>query len=405
MLPVLVLWLAACTGAPPTPSPNASPEGEPVPAAAEPGPEAAEPAVATAHADLDAVETCAACHQQVVTEWKQSMHSRAHHDADPVYGAMRAFRMEKQGEAVGRKCNTCHTPRAPDDEDGAAARAGVSCAACHTTVDVRDGAQGAEALVAGAPGTVYGPHAIEDGASPIHGNGGVSAVIADGRTLCLACHAATKNPAGVATCTTGPEHGAVEGAEPCTGCHMPRVDGPSGSVSSRADHASHVFAGPHRAWYQDDPAFLAQALEVEARFDGGALVVDVANAAQHGFPTGFPGRVAMLRVQAKDAAGAVVWSNLGDDPMTDDPEVVWNKIYVDAEGQPTMPPFAEALKADRRLAAGARVSRRYAVPAEAVSAEIALVFRLLPPPAAQTLGIADLPEAAPRVAPLAAVTR
>jgi hypothetical protein len=257
------------------------------------------------------------------------MHARAHPDNDPIYAGMRALRMAKQGDAVGRKCQTCHNPQAPDTPDSKAGRAGVACGACH----------GLEA----------------------------TGQVADGRDTCLQCHDATKNPAGVATCTTGPENTAMGGA-PCSACHMPRAsDG----------HAQHTFAGPHRAWLQDDPSFLASALSASLQAVDGGAEVSVTNTTGHGFPTGFPGRVASVLLTGRGPDG----------PWSSAPAFVFRKVYVDAEGAPTLPPFAASLAEDSRLTPGETRTATVPVPDGVEDLDVTLQFHLLPPPAAAVLGV------------------
>lgn len=353
---------------------------------------------APASVDLDDPQACAACHGTVHAEWTESMHSRAHADNDPIFAAMRALRMEKQGAAVGDKCNQCHTPRSTAAPDAPAGKVGVSCATCHTTVAVDPAKKGAAALQAGEAGVLYGPHDLAAGASPVHGTAAAPATMTDGSGLCLACHGAMANPAGAPTCTTGPELAeAGDPAATCTGCHMPRVDGPAGAVGGRADHASHAFLGPHRAWLQDDPAVLQAGVGMTARLDGEALVVTLANQSGHAFPSGFPGRTVVVKAVARDAAGAVVWQAWTDNPMKEAPDAVLNKVYVDAAGQPILPPFAEKLARDSRLTPGETRTLRFAgLPATAQQVEVDLLYFLIPGPAAQALGLVGTPEAAPR---------
>lgn len=342
--------------------------------------------------NIDDTSICASCHGQVVSEWNESMHARAHVGGDPLYAAMRTFRMGKEGEALGPKCDTCHTPRAAIT---GSTDAGVTCATCHTTLEVLPDAAGAKALVSAPEGVFVGPR-TRTGTS--HGTVQGSSALADGQTICLACHAATTTPQGLASCTTGPEHAELGSGASCTSCHMPRVPGPNGAVSNGRDHASHAFLGPHRAWYQDDPAFLGTAIGVTADWEASGLTLTVANQSGHAVPTGFPGRMAWLKVTAFDTAGQEVWSNATDDPMAQAPEAVWNKIYVDAEGKPTMPPYATELKADRRLQPGATVTLTYAPPPSATRVEARLVYLLIPPPAAKAIGIEGTLEASPRSA-------
>lgn len=331
LIPILAgAWLAAACG---------SPVPEPPPA-----PEVAERADPHAGLDHRDPEACASCHGDVVGQWKESMHARAHQDNDPIYASMRTLRMKKQGEQVAAKCARCHNPMAPDDTESPAGKAGVSCGACHGEMAVADAS--------------------------------------DGRTVCLHCHDATKNPAGAATCTTGPENTDM-GGPACATCHMRGADGA----------ITHQFLGPHRAWYQDDPSLLARAVAVGLARDGDRLTVTVLNISGHAFPTGFPGRVAAIRlVGLNDASGK---------PLAEPSELKWFKRYVDGEGKPTMPPFAEKLELDTRMAPGETREVTVDLPAGTGKVKAELVYRLLPPPAAEVLGLAEAPEAKPVVVELA----
>ncbi|MCB9681078.1 MAG: hypothetical protein H6733_06355 [Alphaproteobacteria bacterium] len=379
--PLLLLLLTACGGRP-------SPAPEPV----SPAPSA------SAAVDIDDPQACAACHPAIVGEWTQSMHAHAHQDADPVYAAMRTLRLDKQGAELATACNACHTPRNVADDTAPEAKVGVSCATCHTTVAVTPGKKGAAALVAATDGALHGPHDLPAGASPAHGTGAASPVLTDGTAMCMACHDATKTPTGADACTTGPEHVAA-GAGTCTSCHMPRVDGAGGPGARSPDHASHAFVGPHRAWYQDDPSLLVSAVAAKGTLDASGLSLSLENTAGHAVPTGFPGRVAMVRIVGLDAEGDQVWV------APDDPQLVWRKVYVDADGKPVMPPFSERLLTDTRLAPGQTLTRTWSPPAEVTTVQVELVLRLVPPPAVETLHLAGTVEAQPRTAVLATVTR
>lgn len=303
-----------------------------------PSPEPAAQVDPHERADFTDPESCSSCHEAIVTEWKQSMHSRAHADHDPIFAGMRALRIQKQGEAVGAKCARCHNPMAPDAPDSPAGKQGVSCGACHE-----------------APS---GKLASDDG-----------------RTPCMKCHDATQNPQGAATCTTGPENETM-GNVPCTSCHMrPEADG----------HPAHRFDGPHRAWYQDDPSFLKQAVALQTTREGDSLAVKLTNTTGHAFPSGFPGRIAMLKLTAGD------WSAQ---------PIVLKKVYVDDAGKPTMPPFAASLAEDTRLKPGETREATVELPAGTGEVKAALVYHLVPPPAVEPLGLKGRPETEPVVIPL-----
>lgn len=351
--------------------------------------------VAVAPADFDDPATCAECHAPIVEEWSHSMHALSHHDRDPIYGAMRRLRIEKQGIEVGAQCPACHNPRSPDDPDAPAGLHGVSCASCHavTAVDAGKG-PGANALTF-SPDTLLGVHDVSPGATPAHGTGPAAAHLVDGTTICLACHDATTTPTGAAACTTGPEYALGASTLTCVQCHMPRAIGPSGTASSRGVYASHIFAGPHRAW-RGDPSLLASSLGITADLTASRATVTLVNVTGHAFPTGFPGRMAAVVVRGFDASGAEIWTSLGPDGAPT-PEALLNKVYVDAGGNPVPSAFSTSLAHDRRLKPGESRTIGFDVPDGVVRIEAQVRFHLMSPKLAATLGLADAPEAKPQV--------
>ena len=297
--------------------------------------------------DVEDPQACVACHEPLVEEWAEAMHSRSHASRDPLFAAMKDLRTEKQGAEITAKCGRCHAPRSPAADDTDAARAGVSCAACHLT---EDGSMG---------------------------------LVAEGNALCATCHEATKTPSGVAACTTGPEHAAFGEQVLCSSCHMPVVDGSPTRGSDVTTHVSHAFLGPHRAWLQDDRAFLSQAVGLSLAFRGDTLVVELGNRTGHGFPTGFPGREAMLTVTLVDASGVALVEQthrLG-------------KRYTDDEGVAKPAAFATKLAEDTRLKPSEVRRYELAVPEGTTRADARVGYRLLPEKLAATLGLAGTPEA------------
>ncbi|MCU0673836.1 MAG: cytochrome c family protein [Myxococcota bacterium] len=372
--------------------------------AAEPttAPTAAENPVATV--DLDDPRTCATCHAAVVEEWERSMHAEAHQSRDPIYAALRTLRIERQGPQVAGQCGTCHHPLASSEPESPLAALGVSCRSCHGVAEVREGA-GHAALVFADDRVMRGPHDLRADASPAHGTGPAAAHLTDGKTLCLACHREARNPQGVVTCNTGnelAEH--ADASATCTGCHMPTVETPSGAVSTRTSHRSHAFLGPHAAWEGSAADFLRSAVAMNARLDGDALVVSLENRSGHGFPSGYPGRLVVLQAIAKDPSGAEVWRAWREE-ASERPEVMLTQVYVDAEGQPVMAPFATAMARDSRLRPNETRELRFDVPPTTATVEVSLRFFLLPPKASQALGLAQSPLAAPRVIAEARATR
>jgi hypothetical protein len=356
--------------------------------------------------DADDATTCAPCHAAVVAEWQESLHARAHHSRDPLYAAMRTLRIEKQGPHIPGACATCHNPQDTQDHDSKAAQAGVTCATCHQleAVHLGDGRKGTGALVRGPDKLFRGPHDVANGVSPLHGNGPALPALADGKTLCLACHDEEKNPAGVSTCSTGVEYAMKGETRSCAECHMPTVDAPSGPVSSRPTHRSHRFVGPHLAHRTGEPGLSADAVRLTARFEGDRLVARLENTTGHSFPTGFPARMVVVDLRTFDKAGKEFSRNVTSDPLKEHPEAVLNRGYVDAEGKPALAPFAAKLVRDTRLTPGEVREVSTPAPKGAVRAEVSLRFFLAAPPMVKAIGY-EGPEVKPRVSAPVVVTR
>ncbi|MBK7151873.1 MAG: hypothetical protein IPH72_08950 [Sandaracinaceae bacterium] len=382
LAPTLALGLVACSDGAPENNPPAAPTPQ---------------AEAPLEVDLDDPSTCASCHAAVVAEWESSMHAHAHHSQDPIFAALRSLRMERQGAAIANECGSCHHPRAATEPDAPLAAHGVSCRSCHGVDEVRAGA-GHAALTWAEGRLLRGPHDLPPDASPAHGTGPAAAHLTDGRTLCNTCHREAHNPAGIPTCNTGNELAASDPSATCTGCHMPTVDGPSGAVGGRPSHRSHGFLGPHAAWRGDD-ALLRSAVELSAALEGRTLVVTLRNRSGHAFPSGFPGRLAVLQAVAKAADGSELWRAWRESP-SEAPTLMLRQVFLDAAGQPTMAPFATALGPDSRLTPDETRTLRIALPPEArtaASVDVSLRFFLIAPTAAQALGLANTPEATPRL--------
>lgn len=353
--------------------------------------------------DANDPATCEACHGAVVSEFKESLHSRAHHANDPLYAALRTRRTERQGPQIPDRCAICHNSRDLTDHESVAARQGVTCATCHQVASVSlDGGNGVHALTVGPEKLFRGPHDVAPGVNPLHATGPALSAIADGTTLCLSCHAEEHNAAGLATCSTGPEFAAGGAQASCTSCHMKSVDGPSGAVTKRTTHRSHVFMGPNHQFRHGAPGMLDEAVQLSAAFQGSKLEVVLENRSAHAFPTGFPGRVAMLQVRGLDAAGKEVYRNITNDPMKEHPQAVFNRGFVNAEGKPSLAPFATKQVRDNRLTPNERRTIAVEVPASVATAEARIVYVLLAPFAAQQLSY-EGPETKPiALAPITA---
>lgn len=370
--------------------------------------------------DPNQPQQCAACHQAVVAEWETSLHRRAHTSRDPIFAAVHKLRSAREGaDAVAKNCANCHSPAGSTPE---LADLGVTCSTCHQTRDIdrSGGKMGLAAFVRTAPNEIVGPHGNDIAAGAPHATALAAPAVFDGSSLCLSCHEELKNKEGIASCSTGVEwregHGQrteagqpgqpVDGDKTCVDCHMPLVDGPSGVLSqARTQHRSHAFIGSHLALRDPALDLSKGALTLALRFESDSLEVTLDNKTQHAWPTGFPGRFAVVALVGFDAAGKEVWKNFSDDAIKQHPEAVLNKVYLDAEGKPSLAPYAKTLARDNRLKTDESRTFSVVVPAEVVRVEGKLMSRLVAPPLAKMLELQDLPELKPRVVATAKAQR
>ncbi len=109
---------------------------------------------------------------------------------------------------------------------------------------------------------------------------------------------------------------------------MDEVAGPSGSAATRSTHRSHRFRGPQLALRSGEPGILAEAVELSGVFEGRRFVAAVSNRSGHAFPTGFPGRMALLELRGIDGGGREIYRNVSNEPMKQHPDAVFNMGFV-----------------------------------------------------------------------------
>jgi hypothetical protein len=205
---------------------------------------------------LSSSEECAACHAEVVMEWKASWHAQAYTDPE-VQRLSRGFE--------DKDCLPCHLPR-PVLETGLDNRPlerdrrhseGVDCFTCHF-------APHAQSMVGAGP---LGPAATGAPCQPQQ----ASAISSMG--LCAPCHNQHKvheEWKQTSFAQAGP------GAKDCNACHMPVVQRAGGRIGR-----SHRFPAAH------DEAMLRTAATLEARrLEDGDIEIAVTNTGTgHNFPT------------------------------------------------------------------------------------------------------------------------
>lgn len=229
----------------------------------------------TALADFDPQDNqaCVDCHPAAAETWQGSLHQRAW--VEP------AFQTSYSREPL-EFCRTCHAPRANPELEPPPhlAKLGVDCVSCH----VRD-----ELVHTGPASASSGPapHALARSED-------------FGEASCASCHQfefprkAHRAP-GTLMQKTMREHERSEWSElTCSDCHFPARDDGLGR-----DHGMAV---------SRDPDLLRRSLSAAVtRVDADTLRFELSPiGVGHRFPTGDLFRRLELRVEARDASGAVV---------------------------------------------------------------------------------------------------
>jgi len=228
-------------------------------AAEPPGPAPRGRSADAAHA-LNA--TCEGCHVEIASEWRASLHARAHTDA----AYQRALAIEPLAF-----CQGCHAPEANPHEPvpEAAAALGVACVTCHVL-----------------GGDIVGAPRERTRASTAANGSDAHPVVRDGRfgatAACSGCHefsfpdrGARGRPELMQSTVSEHARSNARGAA-CSDCHMPAVEG------ARGRFRSHRFAGGR------DAAFVTRAVTVTAARTGpGSVRVSLTpRDIGHAFPTG-----------------------------------------------------------------------------------------------------------------------
>jgi hypothetical protein len=282
--------------------------------------------------DFESPEICSACHAEIFTQWKGSMHSNAWFD--PVYRSALNMMSQASGGRVDRFCMGCHTPigvvskEARPDGAGmsAVANSGVQCEFCHNvsaTSGIGNGSYVLTPKLHGRP-LKLGPY--KDAVSPFHDT--AYSKLHTQSELCGDCHNVThpfnRLPIERTYTEWRDSTYAGEGIQ-CQDCHMKPVMGKASPLGKYRDKVfQHYFVGGNALVPQllgsDLHAFLAEGLlRSAARIDidpspltagrSNVLRVRVTNiGAGHKLPTGFPeGREMWLDLRVIDGNGVQIY--------------------------------------------------------------------------------------------------
>jgi len=279
--------------------------------------------------------TCNLCHESIVKEWSQSMHSRSrgawyfsHKVASERMGMVCS---NERNEAIA--CQTCHEPGGvypfgaviQKKPPAVAAAEGVTCDICHRITEVK----GTGEFSFGPKGIKRGPY--KDSKSPYHKT--VYSPLLESSDFCVACHGQLNNLNGLNVCDTtrswrNSKYAVKDGKDEktCQACHMPSFSGaaatgeaaPEDAPKNRTRH-SHIFRGPN-----SDPTILLTAATIKQsakRDPSGDVHIEVKvinSGTGHDLPSGLPERLITLKVIGKDSDGKVVWQNWSENIYEED---------------------------------------------------------------------------------------
>lgn len=194
-------------------------------------------------------EECKACHEEIYSQWKGSMHANSTALKDPIHGKFyQAVIGDPTQEGMKKKgkypvCLQCHAPAAAKDgKTNLSAmqvyNEGINCIACHTISRFKGTKTAAGGLRLGtqayefSEASLQGPgtnHTEPDWQHPVFQNSANPEVFKT-NAICMGCHDQRKNANKVALCQTGDEIATSEGSNNCLNCHMPIING-------KADHS------------------------------------------------------------------------------------------------------------------------------------------------------------------------
>lgn len=328
---------------------------------------------------LDVVENCATCHEDIVKQWQGSMHALSTLDKDVLYRGMYEWAKEDTKGKITKKCKNCHTPYyylkdtlyvSEMDRERP-----VDCIYCHSIDSIHKEPVFSSLMYAGNDNDKSDYHTIRSRAH------------FENEKLCMQCHAELTNPNQVAICTTGDEfYNQSKSKSKCQSCHMPEVQGYKSSESdSISEIHAHTFLGPH------NEEFLKGSLKISGEANGNKLTIVIDNSkTPHSYPTGTPLRMVLLKVIGLDRNGKIVYQNWQKNPVKEDKQAVFVRMFADNEGNMPSPPWmAVKVGYESRLKPNEIRQISYEVPATVKTIKAKLFFQLAPLPILNKLKIDD----------------
>ena len=273
-------------------------------------------------ADFTSAQECGQCHQEIYSQWTQSMHSQSL--TDPLYRAVIDEMIEQTGGTQKAFCLSCHAPVAsvagklldlPTPLDWGAFRGveaeGVTCDVCHTISGNENLGKNISvgAYVYPRRGTTaikYGRHPDADTAA----HETEPSEFLTSTELCAVCHK-FKHPMGGAEIQSTYEEWLrgpySDRGVRCQDCHMPVFSGTTalGGKQRQQIHA-HTFVGGHSELLKKAATVTVRGVaSPEGAGSRLSVTATVRNSgAGHAIPTGIPGiREMWLEVEVLDPQG------------------------------------------------------------------------------------------------------
>jgi hypothetical protein len=252
--------------------------------------------------EFESSKECQACHAQIYSEYKDSMHANSTPDKDPIHKAI-WDKHPHNTKLQQYSCGKCHSPAANDLDkmlsDGQKAmpevtnethQEAVSCAYCHRIENIQQHKQSNTNIMSKTPKEYYGSlrasldspyHKIITERNDHFSNGNV----------CIGCHSHNLNNHDLNLCSTNVNDEMNQAN--CVSCHMPKVDGSVSSIHETKKHTFHGFAGVH-----SNSDMLSKYVDLSIVKNIDHFIINVDNRSSHALLL-HPMRMAILKISIK----------------------------------------------------------------------------------------------------------
>jgi len=338
-------------------------------------------------------QNCKACHLRIVSEWKESWHSKSHYEQDEYFRKSLKYvsrKTRKSLNSVKVQCATCHNPRISVtstgmdyeidaimglDKNSAVDKAvhdnaiseGINCVVCHNIDKIHDdrdaSMRGINRVSWTKSGTMTGP--FKDAKSPYHKTVHHKFMNENPNKLCLVCHANDTSVKGIVFTNMQDEY--KKGSKNCVECHM----GPqrrdvaatykmyNGKAKMR-NVRNHGFVGAH------SNSLWVNALSLKLSQKGNNILVNIKNPQPHNIPSGFGSREILVTLLFKKGSKTI-----------EQKEISLTRHYTRKRAKVTIPHLAKKQSKDMSIPAKGKKVLKVNTVEGATSVEVELNYRLV----------------------------